>query len=85
MEGRACPPSLPTHRRRRHLDFAAATPLQSNEQRYRLLEGKHTALAAEKEKLFQENETLRKVGPVCALHLPCLLLVQSAHVGSASC
>lgn len=34
---------------------------QANEQRYRLLEGKHTALVAEKEKLFQENEALRQV------------------------
>lgn len=34
---------------------------QSNEQRYRLLEGKHTTLLADKEKLFQENETLRQV------------------------
>ena len=35
--------------------------LQTNEQRFRLLEGKHTALVAEKDKLFQENETLRQV------------------------
>lgn len=34
---------------------------QANEQRYRLLEGKHTSLVAEKEKLFQENEALRQV------------------------
>lgn len=45
--------------------LAAVRPacLQSNENRYRLLEGKHVALVAEKEKLFQENETLRQVGP----------------------
>jgi hypothetical protein len=35
--------------------------LQANEQRFRLLEGKHTTLVAEKDKLFQENETLRQV------------------------
>ena len=40
--------------------------LQANEQRYRLLEGKHTALVAEKDKLFQENETLRQVGALPA-------------------
>lgn len=34
-------------------------PLQANEQRYRLLESKHTALLAEKDKLFNENEELR--------------------------
>ena len=38
-------------------------PLQANEQRYRLLEGKHTTIVAEKEKLFQENEALRQVRP----------------------
>ncbi len=48
---------------------AAPHLLQSNEQRYRLLEGKHAAVAAEKEKLFQENEALRKVGPACLLLL----------------
>ena len=35
--------------------------MQANEQRYRLLESKHVALVAEKENLFQENETLRQV------------------------
>ena len=39
----------------------AAACLQATEQRYRLLESKHTALATEKDKLFQENETLRQV------------------------
>ena len=55
-EQRTTRPPLPPPRRHR-----CPPLLQANEQRFRLLEGKHTALVAEKDKLFQENETLRQV------------------------